>query len=383
MASSSNSSLPAVLVFNGVHYHIWVVKMKSFLQAADLWDVVEIDGNFPTMLENPTVAQIQLYKSETKKKSKTLSFLHSAIADNIFVKIVYCTTTKQVWEKLQQEYQGSKKTRTMKIITLKRQLENTRMNDTESVSQYSDRIMKLVNEMRILGKDLSEERIVAKVLVSLLEKFESKISSLEDSRDITSISLADLMSALVPQKQQRKMRKKFCYRKQEQQNLEPLVQQNQQLNVAEEEKNEEYLFMMMDAQKQNHSWIIDSGCTQHMTSNAKLFTHIEKSNGVVRMRNGEKVPITGKCTVALQTNSDSNGLEFKCVPMKNKSFVVDWNTIEPYALCSRHEDESLLWHKRLGHCNFNSIQLAQKKNFVSDLPSIEVSDKILEFSTNS
>ncbi|XP_044482002.1 uncharacterized protein LOC123208535 [Mangifera indica] len=189
MASSSNSSLPVVPVVNGVHYHIWVVKMKSFLQAADLWDVVEIDGNFPTMPENPTVAQMQLYKSETKKKSRALSFLHSVIDDNIFVKIVHYTTAKQVWEKLQQEYQGSEKTRTMKIIILKRKLENTRMNDTESVSQYLDRIMKLVNEMRILGEDLSEERIVEKVLMSLPEKFESKISSLEDSRDITSISL--------------------------------------------------------------------------------------------------------------------------------------------------------------------------------------------------
>ena len=57
------------------------------------------------------------------------------------------------------------------------------------MSKYSNRLM-----------------IVEKVLVSLSEKFESKISSLEDSRDIKAMMLADLMRTLKAQGQRRKMR---------------------------------------------------------------------------------------------------------------------------------------------------------------------------------
>ena len=50
--------------------------------------------------------------------------------------------------------------------------------------------------MRLLGKDFSDERIVQKILVTLPEKYESKISSLEESKDLSSISLAELVNAL-------------------------------------------------------------------------------------------------------------------------------------------------------------------------------------------
>jgi len=43
----------------------------------------------------------------------------------------------------------------------------------------------VVNKIRPLREDLPDRRIVEKELVSLLERFEAKISSLEDSRDLT------------------------------------------------------------------------------------------------------------------------------------------------------------------------------------------------------
>ena len=46
-----------------------------------------------------------------------------------------------------------------------------------------------------------------KILVTLPEKYESKISSLEESKDLSSISLAELVNALQAQEQRRMMRK--------------------------------------------------------------------------------------------------------------------------------------------------------------------------------
>ena len=103
---------------------------------------------------------------------------------------------------------GSDRTRQMQILNLKRQFEVLRMKDNESIKDYIDRLMEVVNKIRLLGEDLIDQRVVEKVLVSLLERFESKISSLEDSKDLTKISLAELVHASQAQEQRRSMRQK-------------------------------------------------------------------------------------------------------------------------------------------------------------------------------
>jgi hypothetical protein len=42
-----------------------------------------------------------------------------------------------------------------------------------------------MNQMRLLGEDFLDSRIIEKVLISLLKKFEHKIFSLEDSKDFS------------------------------------------------------------------------------------------------------------------------------------------------------------------------------------------------------
>ena len=60
--------------------------------------------------------------------------------------------------------------------------------------------------MRLLGKDFPDERIVQNILVTMPEKYESKISSLEESKDLSSISLGELVNALQAQEQRKMMR---------------------------------------------------------------------------------------------------------------------------------------------------------------------------------
>nr|XP_048332204.1 uncharacterized protein LOC125423053 [Ziziphus jujuba var. spinosa] len=107
-----------------------------------------------------------------------------------------CTTAKEVWDKLKEEFQGSAKTRQMQVLNLRREFETLRMKDSELVKDFIDRLMKVVNQIKILGEELSDRKVVEKVLVSLPEKFESKISSLEESNDLNQISLSELVNAL-------------------------------------------------------------------------------------------------------------------------------------------------------------------------------------------
>ncbi|KAM3323876.1 hypothetical protein P3S67_005027 [Capsicum chacoense] len=80
------------------------------------------------------------------------------------------------------------------------------MKDSETIEKFSNKLMKVVNQIRLMREELTDSRIVEKVLVSLPELFEAKISSLEDLKDLTKLSPSELVHALQAQEQRRSLR---------------------------------------------------------------------------------------------------------------------------------------------------------------------------------
>ncbi|XP_040938132.1 uncharacterized protein [Gossypium hirsutum] len=169
--ASSGFSPATPLVFNGEGYHIWVVKMKTYLQAFDLWEVVNSDVEPKPLRANPTVAQIRQHADEKTKRHKAMSCIQNSVSD--------------AWDKLNEEFQGTERTRQQQLLNLRRDFENLKMKEEETVKQYSDRIMAVVNSIRLLGEQFSKARIVENVVSTLPQRYEAKIPSLEDSRDLT------------------------------------------------------------------------------------------------------------------------------------------------------------------------------------------------------
>ncbi|XP_052206843.1 uncharacterized protein LOC127811178 [Diospyros lotus] len=195
MATSSNISAPSPPIFTGENYHVWFVKMEAYLRGLLLWEAVESD--FETVEpQNPTLNQLKVYEEKVSRKYRALSCLHSAVNETIFIRIMACKTAKEVWDQLKLEFQGNEKTKQMQIFNLRKEFELLRMKETENVKEYIDRVIKVVNQVRLLGEDLPEKRVVEKVMVTLPERFEAKISSLEDAWDLSKLSLTELVNAL-------------------------------------------------------------------------------------------------------------------------------------------------------------------------------------------
>ena len=55
------------------------------------------------------------------------------------------------------------------------------MKEIENVKAYINRVMKVVNQIRLMGEELPEKRIIDKVMVTLPKRFKAKMSSLEDT----------------------------------------------------------------------------------------------------------------------------------------------------------------------------------------------------------
>lgn len=202
----SDNSAITLPIFEGENYHSWAIRMEAYLDASDLWEAVEEDYVIDPLPDNPTLAQIRNHKERKQRKSKAKSCLFSAVSQAIFTRIMTLKSAKAIWDFLKQEYEGNEKVKGMQVLNLIREFEMQRMKESETIKEYSDRLLSIVNKVRLLGTEFPDTRMVQKILVTVPERFESTISSLENSRDLSNITLAELLYALQAQEQRRFMR---------------------------------------------------------------------------------------------------------------------------------------------------------------------------------
>ncbi|GJQ91386.1 putative ribonuclease H-like domain-containing protein [Tanacetum coccineum] len=155
---------------------------------------------------------------------------------------------------------------------------------------------------------------------------------------------------------------------------------------------EEWGNPQMDLQDQG---VIDSGCSRHMIGNMSYLTNYEEIDGgyVAFGGNPKGGKITGKSVSQMYDKKNSVlfndtecivlSLNFKLidesqvllrVPRKNNMYSVDLKNIVPKGgltclFAKATSEESKLWHRRLGHLNFKTMNKFVKGNLVRGLPS--------------
>ena len=133
---------------------------------------------------------------ETKKNDVNALFIIQAIHETIFSRIAAATTSKQAWSILQKEFQGDSKVITVELQSLRRDFETLLMTNGKSIAEFLSRAMTIVNQMRTYGEKISKETIVAKVLRSLTPKFDHVVAAIEEAKDLSILSVDDLMGSL-------------------------------------------------------------------------------------------------------------------------------------------------------------------------------------------
>ncbi|EOY09431.1 Uncharacterized protein TCM_024849 [Theobroma cacao] len=266
-----------------------------------------------------------------------------------------------------------------------------RMEDNENIRDFYGKMMGLVNQLRLLGRDITEERLVNKMLVSLLEKYESKVSSLEDSRDLAQVTLKELVNALEVLEQRRVFRqrsaadfalvaktknvkmsgnsfkgsavdkkskgKNFGENRQGDKKKEfPPCPHYKKTNHTEKfcceckaavveqvkEDTDEVIFMatIRDDSSKTNIWLLNSACSHHLTGNKSLFTTLDTSfKSKVKIGDGNYLDILGIGTVNVDTVSRSKTIiSVHYVPSANHNLLsVGQLGKEHYALLFKDE----------------------------------------------
>ncbi|GJZ89865.1 retrovirus-related pol polyprotein from transposon TNT 1-94 [Tanacetum coccineum] len=131
-------------------------------------------------------------------------------------------------------------------------------------------------------------------------------------------------------------------------------------------------------------WIKDSGCSKHMTGNRKLFSSYKAYNGgnVIFGSNlrgniiGKGQICDNKCRVTFSEHDSEITKDGKVIGRgirKKGLYVMKLGNKPKDKICLATIDEnSTLWHRRLGHANMRLIQSLASKELVRNLPKLKL-----------
>ena len=128
--------------------------------------------------------------------SKALNTLFSAVINEEFKKISSTEIAKEAWAILQTTYERTKAINDSKLQRLTTSFEEIKMEEDESFDEFYAKLKDIVNSAFNLGGTILEPKIVRKVLKSLAERFHTKITAIEESKDIEKIPLTKLVGNL-------------------------------------------------------------------------------------------------------------------------------------------------------------------------------------------
>jgi len=166
--------------------------MRTYIMSlgADVWDVVE------TGYVKPITLATKYDKLEFTFNGKAMNVVLSGLVESEFVKVMHCTSAKQMWDKLISSHEGDAKVKDAKLQIHRLQFEQLRMNEDENIRRYFLRVEELINLMKGLGETLDDEFLVRKILRSLPDRFNPKVSAIEELDDIKNLTTDQLLGIL-------------------------------------------------------------------------------------------------------------------------------------------------------------------------------------------
>ena len=88
-----------------------------------------------------------LLKKNRKKDNKPLGLIQQGLSESIYPNISSVESSKKAWDTLKMCYQGVTKVKNVKLQNLRRDFENLKMKDSETIDNFMTRVMSVVNQL--------------------------------------------------------------------------------------------------------------------------------------------------------------------------------------------------------------------------------------------
>ena len=122
--------------------------------------------------------------------------IFNAISTNEFHRISTCTSTKEAWDNLQVTHEGTNVVKVSKLQMLTSRFKIIRMEDHENFREFHAKLMDIMNSSFHLGEPIPNSKVIRKILKSFSEIFKAKVKTIEESKDVDSLKIDELVGSL-------------------------------------------------------------------------------------------------------------------------------------------------------------------------------------------
>ncbi|GJW22733.1 hypothetical protein Tco_0033355 [Tanacetum coccineum] len=168
----------------------------------DLWHVITngdsqpIQKNLKTKLDEviPFEKQSDDLKKKLAKNNDAKMVIYNALPRKEYERIFMCNMAKESWKTYLITHQGNNQVKDNKINLLVQQYEKFVISEDETIDSAFARFNTIITSLKALDEGYSCKNYVRKFLRTLHPKWRAKITAIEESKDLTSLSLDELIS---------------------------------------------------------------------------------------------------------------------------------------------------------------------------------------------
>ncbi|GKA12546.1 hypothetical protein Tco_0692092 [Tanacetum coccineum] len=135
-------------------------------------------------------------KRRLAKNNEAKMVIYNALPRKEYERIFMCNTAKEIWKTLLITHQGNNQVKDNKIDLLVQQYEQFVISEDESIDSAFARFNTIITSLKALDEGYSSKNYVRKFLRALHPKWRAKVTAIEESKDLTSLSLDELIGNL-------------------------------------------------------------------------------------------------------------------------------------------------------------------------------------------
>ncbi|GJW06104.1 hypothetical protein Tco_1568527 [Tanacetum coccineum] len=193
-------------LFESDGFIYWKNRFETYVKLKDLylWHVIT-DGDFPPIQNNPETKKDEILplhkqnddlKKKLAKNNEAKMVIYNVLPRKEYERIFMCQTAKEIWDTLLITHQGNNQVKANKIDLLVQQYEQIMIPEEESIDNAFAKFNTIITSLKTLDESFSSKNCVRKFLRALHPKWRAKVTAIEESKNLTTLSLDELIGNL-------------------------------------------------------------------------------------------------------------------------------------------------------------------------------------------
>ncbi|GJS85747.1 hypothetical protein Tco_0752288 [Tanacetum coccineum] len=153
-------------------------------------------NRFETYVKSKDLDLCDDLKKKLAKYNEAKMVIYNALPRKEYERIFMCNTAKEIWKTLLITHQGNNQVKDNKINLLVQQYEQFVIFEDKSIDSAFARFNTIITSLKALSEDYSSKNYVRKFLRALHPKWRANVTAIEESKDLTSLLLDELIRNL-------------------------------------------------------------------------------------------------------------------------------------------------------------------------------------------